>query len=229
MSGRWKASIRSGSAVQSDARQIVQSEPAMASFVYATVLNHDRLEDAIVHRIAQRLDNHVVNAELIRCELRGCARRRAVDRRGDAGRPCRGLRPRPGMPPLHRAGPLFQGLPRHRDASAGALAVASGPSRFRLLSAKPLVGGLPDRHQSGGADRQGHLPRSCDRAGRRRDRGHRGRCLDSPGRDARRNRQGGRRPPSQDQPWRADRRRARRSSAISRSAAARRSRPARSC
>jgi serine O-acetyltransferase len=54
------------SAVQADARQIVQSEPAMASFVYGTVLNHDRLEDAIVHRIAQRLDNHVVSAELIR-------------------------------------------------------------------------------------------------------------------------------------------------------------------
>ena len=54
------------SEVQADARQIVQTEPAMASFVYATVLNHDRLEDAIVHRIAQRLDNHVVNAELIR-------------------------------------------------------------------------------------------------------------------------------------------------------------------
>ena len=54
------------SAIQADARQIVQSEPAMASFVYATVLNHDRLEDAIVHRIAQRLDNHVVSAEMIR-------------------------------------------------------------------------------------------------------------------------------------------------------------------
>jgi serine O-acetyltransferase len=54
------------SAVQADARQIVQSEPAMASFVYATVLNHDRLEDAVVHRIAQRLGNHVVSGELIR-------------------------------------------------------------------------------------------------------------------------------------------------------------------
>ncbi len=54
------------SAVQGDARHIVQTEPAMASFVYATVLNHDRLEDAIVHRIAQRLDNHVVSAEMIR-------------------------------------------------------------------------------------------------------------------------------------------------------------------
>ena len=38
----------------------------MASFVYAIVLNHARLEDAIVHRIAQRLDNHVLSAELIR-------------------------------------------------------------------------------------------------------------------------------------------------------------------
>jgi serine O-acetyltransferase len=57
--------------VQRDARQIVQSDPAMASFVYATVLNHDRLEDAIVHRIAQRLDNHVVNAELIRSSFEG--------------------------------------------------------------------------------------------------------------------------------------------------------------
>ena len=54
------------SEVQADARQIVQTEPMMASFVYATVLNHNRLEDAIVHRIAQRLDNHVVTAELIR-------------------------------------------------------------------------------------------------------------------------------------------------------------------
>ncbi len=54
------------SEVQADARQIVQTEPMMASFVYATVLNHNRLEDALVHRIAQRLDNHVVTAELIR-------------------------------------------------------------------------------------------------------------------------------------------------------------------
>jgi serine O-acetyltransferase len=38
----------------------------MASFVFATILNHDRLEDAIVHRISQRLDNSVVNAEVIR-------------------------------------------------------------------------------------------------------------------------------------------------------------------
>jgi serine O-acetyltransferase len=53
--------------VKREAEEIVQSEPAMASFVFATVLNHDRLEDAIIDRIAQRLDNHVISAEVIRC------------------------------------------------------------------------------------------------------------------------------------------------------------------
>jgi serine O-acetyltransferase len=52
--------------VQREARRIVESDPAMASFVFAAVLNHSRLEDAIVHRIAQRLDNAVVSAEVIR-------------------------------------------------------------------------------------------------------------------------------------------------------------------
>jgi serine O-acetyltransferase len=53
--------------VRAEAEEIVHAEPTMASFVFATVLNHDRLEDAIVDRIAQRLDNHVASAEVIRC------------------------------------------------------------------------------------------------------------------------------------------------------------------
>ena len=53
--------------VKREADAIVQSDPAMASFVFATVLSHDRLENAVVDRIAQRLDNHVVSAEVIRC------------------------------------------------------------------------------------------------------------------------------------------------------------------
>jgi serine O-acetyltransferase len=52
--------------IRREAEAIVAAEPAMASFVFATILNHDRLEDAIVHRISQRLDNSVVNAEVIR-------------------------------------------------------------------------------------------------------------------------------------------------------------------
>ncbi len=52
--------------VKREAEAIVAAEPAMASFVFATILNHERLEDAIIHRIAQRLDNSVVGAEVIR-------------------------------------------------------------------------------------------------------------------------------------------------------------------
>jgi len=53
------------SAVRADAEQIVRSEPALASFVHATVLNRERLEDAIGRRIAQRIGNQVVSGELI--------------------------------------------------------------------------------------------------------------------------------------------------------------------
>ncbi len=56
--------------IRHEAEAIVATDPAVASFVYATVLNHGRLEDAVVHRIAQRLDNHVVSAEVIRCAFR---------------------------------------------------------------------------------------------------------------------------------------------------------------
>jgi serine O-acetyltransferase len=55
------------SEVRREAEAIVRSDPALASFVHATVLNHDRLEDAVVHRVADRLDNSVMGAEVIRC------------------------------------------------------------------------------------------------------------------------------------------------------------------
>jgi serine O-acetyltransferase len=57
--------------VRREAETMVQADPAMASFVFATVLNHERLEDAIIHRVAQRLDNPVVSAEVIRCAFKG--------------------------------------------------------------------------------------------------------------------------------------------------------------
>ena len=52
--------------IRREAEEIVAAEPAMASFVHATVLNHDRLEDAVIHRVAQRLESNVVSAEVIR-------------------------------------------------------------------------------------------------------------------------------------------------------------------
>jgi serine O-acetyltransferase len=56
--------------VRREAEVIVAADPAIASFVYATILNHVRLEDAIIHRVAQRLDNAVVSAEVIRLAYR---------------------------------------------------------------------------------------------------------------------------------------------------------------
>lgn len=52
--------------VRAEAEDIARREPALASFIFANVLNHQRLEDAICHRLAQRLDHDDLNADLIR-------------------------------------------------------------------------------------------------------------------------------------------------------------------
>ncbi len=52
--------------VRREAEQVVSGEPALASFVFATVLNHARLEDAVCHRLAQRLNHSDVDAGLLR-------------------------------------------------------------------------------------------------------------------------------------------------------------------
>lgn len=49
-----------------EAQAMVVAEPALSSFVYETVLNHDSLEEAVVHRLGDRLGRDVVSASLIR-------------------------------------------------------------------------------------------------------------------------------------------------------------------
>jgi serine O-acetyltransferase len=51
--------------IRHEAEDIVRREPELATFIYSTILHHDRLEAAVVHRIAQRLDHPDVSAELI--------------------------------------------------------------------------------------------------------------------------------------------------------------------
>jgi serine O-acetyltransferase len=51
--------------IRMEAQAAMKAEPALGSFIYATVLNHQRLEDAICHRLAQRLDHTDVDAGLI--------------------------------------------------------------------------------------------------------------------------------------------------------------------
>lgn len=52
------------SQVRSEAEQASAAEPALAGFIYATVLSEQRLEDAICHRLAQQLQ-HSVDAGLL--------------------------------------------------------------------------------------------------------------------------------------------------------------------
>jgi len=53
-------------AVVSGARQIVASEPSLTNLIYSNILNHSAFEDALAHRLAERLDHPDVSADLIR-------------------------------------------------------------------------------------------------------------------------------------------------------------------
>lgn len=52
--------------LRQEAEAIVAHEPDMAPFMYSTVLNHKTLEDAIIWRIADRLDHSAMPDDLIR-------------------------------------------------------------------------------------------------------------------------------------------------------------------
>ena len=52
--------------IRSEADDIVHREPELASFIYSTVLHHNRLEDSVVHRVAERLDHAALSGDLIR-------------------------------------------------------------------------------------------------------------------------------------------------------------------
>lgn len=43
--------------IRHEAEEIVRREPELATFIYSTVLHHSRLEDSVVHRVADRLDH----------------------------------------------------------------------------------------------------------------------------------------------------------------------------
>lgn len=48
-----------------EADEASAAEPALAGFIYATILSHKRLEDAIIHRVSQRLSHADVDGGLI--------------------------------------------------------------------------------------------------------------------------------------------------------------------
>ena len=52
--------------VREEAEEITRNAPELATFIFTTVLNHDKLEQAVADRVASRLDHADVSGELIR-------------------------------------------------------------------------------------------------------------------------------------------------------------------
>src|SRR4051794_27741847 len=52
--------------LRSEAEEVVRREPELATFIFETVLHHDGLEAAVVHRLSERLSHADVSGELIR-------------------------------------------------------------------------------------------------------------------------------------------------------------------
>src|SRR5437868_9441526 len=57
--------------IRREAEEIARREPELATFIYSTILHHDTLEAAVVHRVTERLDHPEVSAELIRQAYEG--------------------------------------------------------------------------------------------------------------------------------------------------------------
>lgn len=52
--------------IREEAEDIVRREPELATFIYSSILHHDKLEAAVVHRLAERLDHAALSGDLIR-------------------------------------------------------------------------------------------------------------------------------------------------------------------
>jgi serine O-acetyltransferase len=57
--------------IRREGEEVARHEPELATFIYSTILHHDTLEAAVVHRVSQRLDHPDVSAELIRQAYEG--------------------------------------------------------------------------------------------------------------------------------------------------------------
>jgi serine O-acetyltransferase len=52
--------------IRQEAEDVVRREPELASFIYTSILHHNTLEGAVVHRLAERLNHADVSGEAIR-------------------------------------------------------------------------------------------------------------------------------------------------------------------
>lgn len=54
------------SSIRAEADTAVRADPILAAFFYSTIINQSTLEDAVIHRIAERLAHQDISAALIR-------------------------------------------------------------------------------------------------------------------------------------------------------------------
>lgn len=52
--------------VRAEAEEVVRREPELATFIYSTILHHDTLEAAVIHRVTECLHHADVSGEMIR-------------------------------------------------------------------------------------------------------------------------------------------------------------------
>ena len=52
--------------VRAEAEDVVRAEPVLSSFIYATILSHKRMENAVIHRLVDRLHSPAMDSEAIR-------------------------------------------------------------------------------------------------------------------------------------------------------------------
>jgi serine O-acetyltransferase len=52
--------------IRDEAMEAVNRDPLLAAFLYSTILNQESLEEAVIHRLAERLDHQDIGSDLIR-------------------------------------------------------------------------------------------------------------------------------------------------------------------
>ena len=163
--------------IRREAEEIVRREPELTTFIYSTVLHNDTLEGAVVHRLAARLDHSALSAELIRQAYAD-----AIDDAPAIGEAFRAdlMATVDRDPATHRLiEPVlyYKGFHAIQTYRLAHWLWQKDRRDFALYLQSRVIGGVPVRHPSGGADRPRHLSRSCHRSRGRRDRGDRGRRL----------------------------------------------------
>ncbi|TIT88734.1 MAG: serine O-acetyltransferase, partial [Mesorhizobium sp.] len=52
--------------IRDEAMEAVNRDPLLAAFLYSTILNQESLEEAVIHRLAERLAHQDIGSDLIR-------------------------------------------------------------------------------------------------------------------------------------------------------------------